>query len=506
MPFSLDHTVRLHARIDDSWHTCSGVLYAFQFRLPFVACGIGMLVAAGVAFSLLEVHTRIEPFHLAVFIRLRLLAIVCYGIFMHETLIPEAALRPTNLVRPEEQEASLQATLLEQQQSAETAERTTFLRRAGALAMKAAGIVENTITKAAIYTQMNVWNISERVSDTVAHTKDYLKLQGGRAVAHGYLAVLALGGSAGFMSLEGSNTAYAAATNTISYTINPDTAAGGVFARTDPHTTDSPRTPGYGVYPGETVDLLCGVTDGDPVGRYNNTTWHFVRDENNPGEGNFWLNDHYVNSPNAPSQLAPGEASCANESSDPMAIVSAPVPPQASSPNTPNFNAECATNSGTVAINSLDSALAGLGVEDDGKILGASYFEKWQEMLGADANADDICIGTQLSAPDYTNHRQYVGNVISAAPDVDPAGCDAATEIEIWGDGFYKKTNCTDPTAWIINKWLRAGTYVCAAISTAQDTGYYKDEADADKAAEEGRVKLGSADPYREITCFEVQG
>jgi len=49
------------------------------------------------------------------------------------------------------------------------------------------------------------------------------------------------------------------------------------------------------------------------------------------------------------------------------------------------------------------------------------------------------------------------------------------------------------------------GTYVCAAISSAYDTGYYKNDADAEAAVKAGKVQLGSADPYREVTCFEVK-
>ncbi len=92
-----------------------------------------------------------------------------------------------------------------------------------------------------------------------------------------------------------------------------------VYARFTPNTDDTSRTPGYGVYPGDTVALLCGATDGTPVGPYINQTWHFVTDLNNPGEGNFWLNDHYVDSPNIAGQLAPGEAVCPNEGADPLA-------------------------------------------------------------------------------------------------------------------------------------------------------------------------------------------
>jgi len=130
------------------------------------------------------------------------------------------------------------------------------------------------------------------------------------------LIVLALGGSLGFIEETTAKTVRAA--GALVYTVDPNTAAGGVFARSDPHTNDTQRIVGYGVYPNQQVLLLCGVTDGDPVGQYQNKTWHFVTDISNPGEGNFWLSDHYVLSPNVANQLAPGESTCPNENSNPL--------------------------------------------------------------------------------------------------------------------------------------------------------------------------------------------
>jgi hypothetical protein len=140
-----------------------------------------------------------------------------------------------------------------------------------------------------------------------------MKLNSGRIIAILCLALLIL---SGFGALQGAHPAHAD-TNLI-YTVDANTAAGGVFARYGPHTNATDSVNGYGVYPSETVKLLCGVTDGDPVGPYNNKTWHFVTDLSNPSEGNFWLNDRYVDSPNVASQLAPGESTCPNESSNPL--------------------------------------------------------------------------------------------------------------------------------------------------------------------------------------------
>lgn len=129
------------------------------------------------------------------------------------------------------------------------------------------------------------------------------------------LALLLLGGIC-LSVIQGTHTAHA--DTSLVYSVDANTAAGGVFARTDPHSNDTPRIAGYGVYPGDQVQLLCGVTDGDAIGTYNNTTWHFVENLNNTGEGDFWTSDHYLDTPNPPSQLTPGESPCPNESSNPL--------------------------------------------------------------------------------------------------------------------------------------------------------------------------------------------
>jgi hypothetical protein len=99
----------------------------------------------------------------------------------------------------------------------------------------------------------------------------------------------------------------------LEYTVDPAAAAGGVFARTGPHVNDTQRISGNGIYPGDVVKLICGVTDGDPVGPYDNTAWHYLTDLSRPSEGNFWENDHYLKTPNKASQLTSGEAECSNQ-------------------------------------------------------------------------------------------------------------------------------------------------------------------------------------------------
>ncbi len=142
-----------------------------------------------------------------------------------------------------------------------------------------------------------------------------MTLVGIKTVARLALFILVLSG-AGFGLLQEARTAHA--DSNLVYTVDNNTAAGGVYARWEPHSADTNQIDGFGVYPGDQVQLLCGITDGDPVGQYNNTTWHFVIDLSRPNEGGFWLNDHYVDSPDQAGQLAPGETQCADESIDPM--------------------------------------------------------------------------------------------------------------------------------------------------------------------------------------------
>src|SRR5437667_12857008 len=128
-----------------------------------------------------------------------------------------------------------------------------------------------------------------------------MKLYGDKIAASLMVPVFLVLLGAGFGVSQGTRPAYASAN--LIYTVNKTTAAGGVFARYGPHTNATNRIIGYGTYPNQQVKLLCGVTDGDQVGPYQNSSWHFVTDLDNPGEGNFWVSDHYLDTPSR-NQLA----------------------------------------------------------------------------------------------------------------------------------------------------------------------------------------------------------
>lgn len=347
-------------------------------------------------------------------------------------------------------------------------------------------------TKAAIYFEIKTADVLEAANKTLDMTKEYLSVESKRKLAHGALLLTLGTGIAGFTLMRESKKAYAATGP--QYTVN-SAANGGIYSRNTPNWDDTLRIPGQGIYPNDVLTLECGVTDGAPVGQYNNTTWYYVHD-NSRDEPDFWMNDHFMDTPNAPGQLAPGVITCPNESSNPMAGAS-----QASDsvPETPYYEGNCNMDNGSLIIESFNNAVDNIsGGEDDDK----NMLTQWEELWG-NKDTFGICVGANLSAPDPHTGDRYISTV-QASTGLEPSGCSPAFEVEVWGDGFYKKTDCVDPTQWDINKPLKQGTYVCAAISDVYDYQGFDNQADAEKAVTSGEYQLGSADPYRSITCTEV--
>lgn len=77
-----------------------------------------------------------------------------------------------------------------------------------------------------------------------------------------------------------------------------ETPPDGVWFRNSPHTGDTSRITGLGIYRNEQVRLQC-YGWGDSVGAYNDTLWYYVTDISRPtnnGAPNVgWLNAHYIN-------------------------------------------------------------------------------------------------------------------------------------------------------------------------------------------------------------------
>jgi hypothetical protein len=76
-----------------------------------------------------------------------------------------------------------------------------------------------------------------------------------------------------------------------------ETLPDGVWFRNTPHTNDTDRVTGHGVYKGEQVRVRCYAW-GDAVGPYGNTVWYWVTNVTRPtinGQPNTgYLNTHYV--------------------------------------------------------------------------------------------------------------------------------------------------------------------------------------------------------------------
>ena len=87
----------------------------------------------------------------------------------------------------------------------------------------------------------------------------------------------------------------------------------GVWFRRSPHTADTDRVTGHGVYKNERVQVQCYAL-GDAVGAYRNTVWYLVTNVNRPtnaGVANSgYLNTHFVNDGQTANHAAPGIPQC----------------------------------------------------------------------------------------------------------------------------------------------------------------------------------------------------
>lgn len=92
-----------------------------------------------------------------------------------------------------------------------------------------------------------------------------------------------------------------------------ETPPDGVWFRNSPHTADTDRVTGLGVYMNEQVQLQC-YGWGDAVGKFNDTLWYRVANVTRPTvEGRIdsgWLNAHYINDGKNASQVDAGVSPC----------------------------------------------------------------------------------------------------------------------------------------------------------------------------------------------------
>jgi predicted Zn-dependent protease len=104
----------------------------------------------------------------------------------------------------------------------------------------------------------------------------------------------------------------------------------GVWFRNSPHTADTNRETGFGVYKNEYVQAVC-YQWGDAVGAYGNTVWYLSNNLTRPtinGHANSgYLNTHYVNDGMTANHVYPGIPQCGSGSSGGGTVTSPPPPP-----------------------------------------------------------------------------------------------------------------------------------------------------------------------------------
>jgi hypothetical protein len=87
----------------------------------------------------------------------------------------------------------------------------------------------------------------------------------------------------------------------------------GVWFRNSPHTADTSRITGLGVYRNERVQLVC-YAFGDSVGPYHDALWYYVKNVTRPtvnGRPDVgYLNAHYINDGKVANQVDKGVRPC----------------------------------------------------------------------------------------------------------------------------------------------------------------------------------------------------
>ena len=98
-----------------------------------------------------------------------------------------------------------------------------------------------------------------------------------------------------------------------------ETPPDGVWFRSSPHTGDTDKVTGHGVYMGEQVQLRCYAW-GDVIGPYNDSLWYYVNNVSRPTNAGVpnvgYLNAHYIN-----------DGMLANQVDEELGECGAPPPP-----------------------------------------------------------------------------------------------------------------------------------------------------------------------------------
>lgn len=108
-----------------------------------------------------------------------------------------------------------------------------------------------------------------------------------------------------------------------------ETLPDGVWFRNSPHTADTSRITGLGVYKNEQVQLQCYAW-GDAVGPYNDQLWYYANNVTRPtvsGRTNVgYLNAHYINDGKNANVVDAGVSQCGVAPAPPPTPTPAPPP------------------------------------------------------------------------------------------------------------------------------------------------------------------------------------
>ena len=125
---------------------------------------------------------------------------------------------------------------------------------------------------------------------------------------------------AGIGSLVTANPAAAFAGPVFQVMNTSETPPDGVYFRNSPHTADTSRIYGLGVFAGDYVQLNCYAW-GDAVGAYNDTLWYYANNVTRPtvpstgGANVGYLNAHYINDGKAANVVDSGVPQCGTSGS-----------------------------------------------------------------------------------------------------------------------------------------------------------------------------------------------
>lgn len=69
-----------------------------------------------------------------------------------------------------------------------------------------------------------------------------------------------------------------------------------------------------------------------------------------------------------------------------------------------------------------------------------------------------VCIGVSTGGKNYSNRTQWV-DYIYVMPNT------TSYKVEAWADGYYGAAYNSGSRTFVINRWVRNGTYVCGAAT-----------------------------------------